>query len=313
MEKTRLAILGATSHIAKGLIFNFLQKKGVTLHLYARVPRAVRGFIESLGCTKNKDIIVHDGYADFLEDSYDAIINCIGVGTAKKLSKDYSKYFTVIEEFDNLAISYLRDKNLQTLYISFSSGAVYGRRSVGPFDENTVNGIMVNHVAKEDYFAIARLYCETKHRSLGDLNIVDLRLFSYFSRFIDLTDDYFITDLLRCILEKNVLLTDDKDIVRDYLHPADLFSAVEKCLAAGKINGVFDITSVKPVSKAEILEYFSREYGLKYKTGRPTGSTTGFKDIYYSKCSMAASIGYRPSFSSMDAIKQEAKYILNRH
>lgn len=34
--------------------------------------------------------------------------------------------------------------------------------------------------------------------------------------------------------------------------------------------------------------------------------------MYYSKYNNAASIGYKPVFSAMDAIKEEAKYIITQ-
>jgi len=105
------------------------------------------------------------------------------------------------------------------------------------------------------------------------------------------------------------------NIVRDYIHPEDLFSIIRKCMGARKINAAFDVISTKPVEKKEILDYFSSEYGLKHKIARSLshGSATGSKNIYCSKYKSAKSIGYKPSFSSMDAIKEESKYILNKH
>jgi nucleoside-diphosphate-sugar epimerase len=179
-------------------------------------------------------------------------------------------------------------------------------------EKNTINSVRVNHIAPEDYYTIARLNSEAKHRSFKNLKIVDLRIFSYFSRFIDLTDGYFITEVMDCILNKKVLETDNVNIIRDYVHPEDLFSMIIKCLEAGRINEAFDVTSSKPVEKREILDYFSLEYGLKYEISRSLShvSPTGPKNIYCSNYNNAASISYQPAFSSMDTIKKEAKYII---
>jgi nucleoside-diphosphate-sugar epimerase len=210
-----------------------------------------------------------------------------------------------------LVIEYLLE-NPDTLYISISSGAVYGRELSTPANEDTVNHISVNHITTDDYYAIARLNAETKHRAFGNLRIVDLRVFSYFSRFIDLTDGYFITEIMDCILNEKVLVTDDVNIVRDYVHPEDLFLMIRRCMGAGKINKAFDAISSKPAEKREILDYFSLEYGLKYEISRFLGhaSATGSKNIYCSDYNSASCIGYEPTFSSMDAIEQESKYIL---
>jgi nucleoside-diphosphate-sugar epimerase len=230
-----------------------------------------------------------------------------------KPGDSYSDYFIVTEKYDNLVIEYLL-KNSNTLYISFSSGAVYGRSFSAPMGVNTANSIQVNSVAAEDYYAIARLNAEAKHRSFKELKIVDLRVFSYFSRFIDLTDKYFITEILNCVINKKIFETDEVNIVRDYVHPDDLFSIVRKCIDAGKINIAFDVNSAKPVEKKEILDYFSLEYDLTYKMDRSLkhNGPTGSKNIYYSNYNNATYIGYKPTFSSMDTIRQESKYILKK-
>lgn len=313
MGKTSIAILGATSHIAKGLIDNFLQREDVCLHLYTRSPDNVLSFLDVIGKSREKSCVIHDSYGDFVKCYYDVIINCVGVGTASKLRGNYSRYFTVTEEYDNLAIGYARDICPDTLYISFSSGAVYGRELASAAEENTAHSIRVNHICSHDYYAIARLNAEAKHRAFTHLNIVDLRLFSYFSRFIDLTDGYFITDAINCILNKKILTTDAVNIVRDYVHPQDLFSIIKKCMDIGKINAALDVISVRPVTKNEILDYLSQEYGLKYEISHSVSSTsaTGAKNIYCSAYNKALEIGYKPKFSSMDTIKEESKYLIH--
>lgn len=312
MKRYKIAIFGSTSHIAKGLINNFLLSSGFSLHLYTRSPDKVRSFLGAIGKSTEKGCVIHEDYRDLTTCSYDVVINCVGVGTMNKLQGNYSRYFTVTEEYDNLALGYLRNILPDALYISFSSGAVYGRGHSAPVEENSLNHVKVNHILPEDYYAIARLNAEAKHRAFNNLNIVDLRIFSYFSRFIDLADGYFITDVLNCILNKKTLLTDKANIVRDYVHPDDLFSIIRKCMHVEKINATFDVISAKPVEKRKILDYFSVEYGLKYETSGSANlaSATGSKNIYCSRYNKASEIGYKPEFSSMDAIKEESKYIL---
>jgi len=313
MNKPIIAILGSTSHIAKGLVNNFLERGEFSLHLYTRSPGPLRRFLASLGRSTNKNCTIHEGYSEFQEKTYDVLINCVGVGTLNKLRGNYTVYFTVTEEFDNLAIGYLCNNRPDALYISFSSGAVYGRDHSVPVDEDSMNHIRVNHIAREDYYAIARLNAEAKHRSFDKLRIVDLRLFSYFSRFIDLTDGYFITEVMNCILTKKVLITDSVNMVRDYLHPDDLFSMIKKCMDTGKINAAFDVVSTNPVEKKEILDYFSLEHGLKYEINQSLGNTsaTGSKGVYCSRYNAGLQIAYMPEFSSMDTLKHQAKYILS--
>ena len=309
-----IAIFGSTSHIAKGLIYNFLKNNKFNLDLYTRSPEKLNEFLTSINIKTGTKSSINNisNYDHLFKYSYNVIINCVGTGTLNKPNSNYSDYFTVLEKFDNLALSYLFNKRPETLYISFSSGAIYGRQWSVPAQNNSKNNISVNYITREDYYAIARLYAETKHRSFPNFNIVDLRLFSYFSRFIDLTDGYFITEVIDSIINDNILVTDNVNIVRDYVHPKDLFSIIKKCIYAVKINKSFDVISAKPVEKIEILDYFALEYGLKNKKDNSFNhsSSTGSKKIYYSTFNDATNIGYKPAFSSMDTIKQESEYII---
>ena len=315
MKQMNVAILGATSHIAKGLIYRFLKSDVFYLHLYARSSKKIHGFLGTLNTVAVKDCACHEGYEEFHNSSYDAVINCVGAGTLTKLQGDYTKYFTITEEYDNLAISYLRKRDPAAIYISFSSGAVYGSGFSSPANEYTANCIHVNQLEKKDFYSIARLNAEAKHRAFEDLNIVDLRVFSYFSRFFDPTDDYFITDVINCILENRTLITGSSTFVRDFVHPKDLFSLIIRCMDAAvhsrKINGAFDAISSQPVEKEEMLAFFAKKYNLQYviDPSLTHASATGAKSFYYSTYRNAASIGHSPAFSSMDALADESKHI----
>lgn len=316
MNKKTVAILGATSHIAKGLIVNFLREGDYFLHLFSRLQEKVSDFLN--GEIKEKELLklcqIHEGYENFSDGVYDVIINCVGAGTKKNFGDDFTRYFDLAEKFDNLIIDYLQIKARNALYISFSSGAIYGKEFKEPADENSVNYLAVNKIGKEDYYAIVRLNAEAKHRAYAELNIVDLRVFSYFSRFIDLEDGYFITELLKAVLQKNNFVTNKQNFVRDYLHPDDLFSAVKKCMKKEKVNGAFDINSAKPVAKKDILNFFAENYGLKIKVKDDfkAQGATGEKNLYYSANNNAAIIGYQAKIDSLENIKQEAKVILSR-
>lgn len=308
-----IAIMGATSHIAKGLIDNFLQKSENHLYLFSRSAGAVQGFLDAIGAGDGEGYTIFDNYQNFASILYDVIINCIGVETRNKHNCDFTRYFSVTEEFDGLVIRYLQNSNPDALYISFSSGAVYGKGFSAPADEFTKNRIQVNNIVPEDYYGIARINAEAKHRAHSDLRIVDLRIFSYFSRYINISDGYFITDIMEAILGNTVLVTDTTNIVRDYLHPEDLFAMIVNCISAGRINLAIDVNSSSPVAKQDILDYFASEYGLKYESRPSTENTsaTGAKNNYFSVNKMAHLMGYLPKFGSMETLIHEAKYILN--
>jgi len=311
-----IAIMGATSHIAKGLISSFLDRGRDHLRLFSRSPENIRRFLAEAGAgAEGKDAFtICSGYDGFLSSSYDLIINCIGVESRNKHNCDFTRYFSVTEEFDNLVIGYLKN-NRDALYISLSSGAVYGKGFAVPAADGSVNGISVNHIVPEDYYGIVRINAEAKHRAHSDLRIIDLRIFSYFSRYINLSDGYFITDVIQAVMENKTLVTDNNNIVRDYLHMEDLFTMIGKCADAGRINGVIDVSSLKPVSKQEILDWFASAHALRYETRScaANASATGAKSNYFSTCGQAARIGFSPRYSSMDTIKLETELILSQH
>ncbi|OGF47559.1 MAG: hypothetical protein A2231_04450 [Candidatus Firestonebacteria bacterium RIFOXYA2_FULL_40_8] len=311
-KKNNIAIFGAGSHIAKGLIRNYLEKGQCCLYLFSTNPGKVKKFVRTLNIRRKNTFFIQNSYRSFMKYSYDGVINCIGAGTLNKHKGDFTRYFTVAEKFDNLIIQYLKEINRRTKYICFSSGVVYGGKCCAPAEENTANCIKVNHVAPEDYYAVTKLYSEAKHRSFKELNIVDLRLFSYFSRYADLNDGYFITEAIKSILNGKVLFTEPGNIVRDYVHPEDLFRIVNKCISGGKINRALDISSLKPVTKQEILDCFSKEYGLKYKVNArlKNKSATGKKPVYYSKYGKTGILGIYPVYNSLDTLKQETEHIL---
>lgn len=307
-----IAIWGATSHIAKSLIYHFLRSGRWLLHLYTRSPDNLKHFMQRVGGDRLGEWEIRSDYSELKLFSYDSIINCVGVGTWKKMGGDFRLYFTIPEKFDNLALDYLSKVKSSTLYINFSSGAVYGLGLSAPADINTIARIPVNQITPERYYGITRIYTEAKHKAFEQLRIVDLRVFSYFSRFMDLNDGYFLGEVLECLLNRSTFMTSRDDIVRDYIHPNDLFSLIISCRKSVHVPCAIDVRSAKPVTKFEVLEYFSSYYGLKYVVTESHQhiSATGQKDIYYSNYDNASLVGHESRFTSMDTIRNESTVIL---
>ncbi|MGE5499282.1 MAG: NAD-dependent epimerase/dehydratase family protein [Syntrophothermus sp.] len=308
----KIAILGATSHIAKGLISRFIIDNEYELFLYSRSFERAENFLKLIDRKDNGNYRILDDYGKFQSLKYDLIINCIGVETRNKHNCDFSRYFSLTEEFDNLVVGYLQKINEDAQYISFSSGAVYGKGFSSPADEDSENCIAVNKIAPEDYYSIVRINAETKHRSLNNLRIIDLRVFSYFSRFINIEDGYFITDVIQSVIKKQTLITDKTNMVRDYIHPEDLFAAVKKCPYSPNGNCAVDLQSLSPVSKQEVLDYFSVHYGLQYKIHESSQneSATGTKLNYYSVINNAALIDFRPVYRSINSLAHESEILI---
>jgi nucleoside-diphosphate-sugar epimerase len=222
-------------------------------------------------------------------------------------------YFSVLEPFDNMAISYV-GMHPDCTYVCLGSGAVYGKLST-PANDTTINSILVNHVTKEEHFSISRLYSEVKHRAHADLNIVDLRIFSYFSRFADLSENYFMNEVIAHILQKKKFIVASDNFIRDYLHPQDLLNAILLSKRMAR-NQAMDICSRKSVSKMEILDYMRTVYRLNYVIDGSIGcnSASGVKLIYSSGDNVAQrSINYEPMYTSMEAIITETQEIMKMY
>ena len=121
-----------------------------------------------------------------------------------------------------------------------------------------------------------------------------------------------MTEIVNSIKENKIFKTTAVDIVRDYVHPEDFFSLVEKCIEQEKINDVFDIYSLQPVTKFELLKGISESMKLNYEIDWELDfvNATGLKSTYYSENRNAEKIGYKPKYNSLESIKEEIKIIL---
>lgn len=294
--KKKIAILGATSHIAKGLIYHFSREGYKNIDLYARSKNKLEDFLKQINCPytyPKKD------FTDLYKYDYDVLINCVGLGTPAKVKEANGDVFKLTEEFDNMVLEYLR-RHPRALYVNFSSGAVYN--------------ISVEDIKPEHYYGIAKLHQEAKHRVLNKLSIVDIRLFSYFSRFIDLDSGYFLTELLKSLKNKKVFAVDSRDFTRDFISSRDLFNLICLIIEAKPFNDAIDAYSSAPVSKIKLLKYFAKTHDLKYtfKHNLKLICPTGVKSFYCPKSKKAAGLGYKPKDSSIATVAREAKYILEK-
>ena len=304
----KIAILGATGHIAKNLIYWFSKDKNKDIYLFSRDISKLKSFIQKNNITMNYCVDYNNLFDiecyDLVEDlalskvKFDVIINCIGKGDPQEIEKMGSEIFFLTEEWDNKILEYLKI-HPKALYINFSSGVVHTQ-----FD--------IDNLSHQHFYEIAKINSEAKHRALPDLNIVDLRLYGFFSRFTDLNAKFFMSALMKSIKNKTPFTADRELMVRDYINPKDLCSLIDLCIERKTLNGAFDTYSLKPVEKQEILNYFKENYDLNLKLVDEFNSpTTVNKSIYYSETKGAYQVGYFPKYTSMDTIKEESKYLLS--
>ena len=297
----RIAILGATSQIAKNLIVRFGPDD--ELFLFCRNAAAMNAFLESERPKAPGTVLPFDS---FPTGTYDAVINCVGIADPRKQKADPYQSFSVTERFDDMALDYLRS-HAGTRYINFSSGAVFGAEFPEPVVEGSTATFCPNNLKPADCYRIAKLNAEAKHRCLSDLAIVDIRVFSFFSRYIDLNAGFLLSEIARCLLEKRPFRTNSEDIVRDYISPDDLFRLVERVLESPPANAAVDAVSAAPVRKFELLDAMEKEFGLVVEVSGDTGHTvSGKKSEYYSKNGAAAQVlGFISQRTSLESVKYE--------
>lgn len=307
----RLAILGATSQIAKDLVQSFAAQGSHELVLYARRPDVARQWLNRIGLTDRYSVAEFAAFNT--EEHFDGILNFVGVGDPAQAAAMGATIFDSTLQYDELAFDYVR-QNPDCRYIFLSSGAAYGSRFDVPVDEKSKAVIAVNHLEPQDWYGVAKLHAECRHRALAHLPIVDVRVFNYFSHTQDMEARFFITDILRAIRDKTVLKTSADFILRDFIHPSDFCKLVNSILAAPATNAVVDAYSKAPVEKPILLTAMQEKFDLKYEIVQ-TGATinaTGSKAHYYSLNRRAAYFGYLPTFTSLECILEEAQQLL-RH
>jgi len=296
----KIAILGATSQIAKDLIVSFSNEKDKQLHLFARRPDEVTKWLKSVGLS---GCYLVNAFSVFGTQDFDAIINFVGVGNPVQAATMGASIFDVTLQYDELALNYVR-QHPECRYIFLSSGAAYGSNFDVQADTTTRATIAINSLQQQDWYTVAKLHAECRHRSLAHLPIVDIRVFNYFSHTQDMEARFLITDILRAIRDKTVLKTSPDYIVRDYLHPSDFYQLVSVLLAAHAVNTVVDCYSLAPIDKLSLLTAMQEKFGLQYEISNASTSVnaTGSKSHYYSLNTIAADFGYMPSMTSLEGV-----------
>jgi nucleoside-diphosphate-sugar epimerase len=305
----KIAILGATSQIAKDLVHSFTAKSNHELVLFARRPAVVIQWLESVGLSGRFPAADFSAFKE--GECFDAILNFVGVGDPAQAAAMGASIFDVTLKYDQIALSYLQHHPL-CRYLFLSSGAAYGASFDAPVDENTKATVAINNLQPQDWYAVAKLYAECRHRSLAHLPIVDIRVFNYFSHTQDITARFLITDIVRAIRDNTILKTSSDYIVRDFIHPSDFYKLVVALLASSATNAVVDCYSKAPIDKPALLAAMQGNFGLSYDVISTSAgvNATGNKPHYYSLNTKAADFGYQPSLTSLEGLKQEIQSLL---
>lgn len=302
----KIAIFGATSQIARDLILSFSNQGNCNLFLFARRPDVVVSWLEHHGLLHKFPVAGFDSFNAARQ--FDCIINFVGSGNPAQVMAMGASIFDVTLSYDEMVLDYLHH-HPACRYLFLSSGAAYCSSFSEPVDETSKAEIPINNIKPSDWYAVAKLHAECRHRSLRHLSIVDIRIFNYFSHTQDISARFFITDILRAIRAGETLITSASNIVRDYIGPMDFSNLVSLILDAPSINIVIDSYTRSPIDKLTLLSEMRRQFGLKYDvTEMPADiSATGNKLNYFSRNRRAEIFGYAPSYTSLETVLNEAR------
>jgi nucleoside-diphosphate-sugar epimerase len=244
---------------------------------------------------------------------FDVLLNFVGVGNPAQTIAMGESIFDVTRKYDEMALEYVQQYPA-CRYIFLSSGVAYGSSFNEPVDRNTNATVAINNLKPQDWYAVAKLYAECRHRALAHLPIIDVRVFNYFSRTQDISARFLITDILRAIRDEVVLKTSPDYIVRDFIHPSDFCKLIFALLSSPATNVAVDCYSKAPIDKPTLLAVMQEKFGLRYEITQAstTVNATGGKRHYYSYNTRAADFGYLPALTSLDGILQEATALLQQ-
>ncbi len=306
----RAAILGATSHIAKNLI-TYLPED-LELVLFARSPDRINDFLREKGIRRASVSVQALEYFNEYREGLHAVINCVGFGTPDKVRRSGAEIFQVTEKHDEMVLGHLAKKP-QTRYINFSSGVLY--ECVGNTNNKRKNEFRIDldSLSESDSYRVAKLNSEAKHRAMKNYCVFDLRLFSFLTRFVDLSSSYLMTEMLRAIRENREFETDNRDIIRDYIHPRDLARFVMLCMSVEERNCALDLYSLEAVRKSEIIKCFKDRFHLRVrKSETPTAASPTRDKLKYVSTNHSAEqiLGYEPRYTSLECLIEEADAIV---
>lgn len=250
---TRVAILGGRGHIARTLVDHL--PHDWRLQLFSARPEAL-----------TDDRVAAQPYEAFAGGDYDLVVNAAGPGDPGVHRSIGAEILRITECFDNMALDYLSG-HADAGYINISTGAVYGPDYAEARSPDPVYPLHLDALGEANPYVIAKLGAEAKHRMARRLRIADLRVFGYFSRYINLGAQFFAAQAVSHLCRGHTFQTHPGDFVRDFISPEDLAGLIVWVVEQGIPNAAFDAVSAKPVTKFELLDTLKGRFGLRYVVG----------------------------------------------
>ena len=194
---SKIALLGSTGHVGKNIIYYYSKEKNFELFLFTRDEKKLEKITLQYGIKNNFSIRKYD---EFNDSQYNVIINCVGLSDPARIEASKGEILESTRTFDILTLEYLKNFS-ETKLINFSSGIVYGGEFSFPITDTVLIDETYNYKNIKSEYALSKINSEIKHRAFKHLNIIDLRLFSFFSRFMDLESKFFMSEVVSSIKE----------------------------------------------------------------------------------------------------------------
>lgn len=299
-----VAVLGASSLLARDYVRQEARADTVELHLFVRDVDAMRGWLVQNGLAGRYRVAALDAFGS---EDHAAVVNFIGVGDPARAIALGAAIFALTRRWDDRVLAYL-ERVPGARYVFLSSGAVYGDLFERPATTATPAVFPINAVSPQHWYALAKLGAEAVHRASVALSIIDLRIFNYVSRHTDPAARFLLSDAVRAIGRDAVMDTSPVPIVRDYLCPADLHALLAACIGApAGFNGPADAFSRAPIGKDALLRLLGDSFGLRYRYvgDADVANATGTKLQYHSLDRTAQRWGYAPTLDSAEGIATE--------
>lgn len=302
----KIAILGANGQIGKSLICQLHEE--FKLQLFARKTEDVLSFLKRR-FSKSDGFDVCD-LKEFGAGNYDVIINAAGPGDPSEQRISNSNILDVSEKLDRMVLDYL-DKFPQTSYIYFSTGAVYDGDYKQAVDENSVLSLSVDKLEGPQLYALAKLSAEARHRARPHNKIADIRLFGYISPFLNMQGSFFLSEVLKAVVQKTTFQTTPSDFVRDFVGPQEMADLM-RCLIKNNVpNGAYDLYSKMPVTKFEMINACVDRLNFKFEvSGNDADDKAVVKPSCISLRPQSRQIGYAPKGNSLEIVVRELKEAL---
>ncbi|MBM10334.1 MAG: hypothetical protein CMF69_12355 [Magnetovibrio sp.] len=280
------------------------------LNLYSRFPQNVAEFATLQNIPGS--IWSANSIEFFGETSSDVIINAVGAGDPSIVRRMDGSIINISAKYDDIVLSYLAN-NPKSKYIFLSSGAVYGN-GFGMSENDFSKLPSLQFLARSaSHYSRSKVIAEVKHRQHPTLNIIDIRIFGYFSRFINVSGELFLAEVARAILQGTKFITTSASMIRDYSVPFDLWRCIEACISGSNKNMAVDLRSRSEIEKFYLLRCLKEQFELDYVINDMAESYVRAQpyDVYFSNLAVPPSIYFKPKYSSLAGVISELSQMLN--